>query len=239
MSRSVPLLIAGLASMLPILASAEDESRAVRVSGTAVAKVVPDIVVWTVRLKHTDPNLKVAREASDEATRQILSMRAALKIGAQDVQTGSLSIDKVFQRDRSGNEQAFRHYAFQRTIIMRQRNTEGFDDILQKLTGIENVSVSYSLESSEYHKIRRDTRLRALKIARDKATEMTELLGAKLGPVLTIDESTPGRPSWNSSPISNAAFYVGEPATPDDIQGTFAPGSIQIRVSVNVKFGIE
>mgnify|MGYP001814993793 CR=1 FL=1 len=217
MSRCTWLLLAALTCGVTTDAQAEDTTRSVKVSGTAVAKVMPDTVVWHIRLTHTDPNLKVAREASDAATREILAMREALNIAAKDLQTGSLSINKVFHRDRSGNQQAFRHYSFQRTIVMRQRDTKDFDDILQRLTGIENVSISHSLESSDFHKLRRETRLRALEIARDKSNEMTEFLVSNQVPVLNIDETSPAQPSWYSSHVSNAAFHVGEPATPDDI----------------------
>ena len=37
----------------------------------------------------------------------------------------------------------------------------------------------------------------------------------------------------------NVEIYSGEPAQPDDIEGTFAPGSIEIRVSVDIRFAIE
>jgi uncharacterized protein YggE len=241
MSNSSAALILGLTTLVTFAhrARAEDATRSVKVTGTAVAKVKPDMVVWTVNVTNTDPNLKVARETNDEGVRKILKLRGELGIDAKDVQTGNLRIRKVFDRDRSGNQGAFRHYSFQRTIVLRQRDTAKFDDVLQNLTGTENVEISYSLESADFHKVRRETRLRAVKVAKEKASEMTTLLGAKLGHVLTIDESSPGRDPWRGSPTSNAAFYSGAPAQPDDIEGTFAPGSIEIRVSVNIRFAIE
>ena len=147
----------------------------------------------------TNNNLKLAREENDTRTRQVIALREALQVDAKDLQTGNLYINKVFTRDRSGNQGAFRHYSIHRTISLRQRDISQFDDVLQKLTEIENVEVSYTLESTDFHKIRRETRLRAVRVAKEKATEMTELLGAKVGHVLTIDETSPGRSnSWNS-----------------------------------------
>lgn len=218
---------------------AEDVTRSVRVTGTAVARVKPDTVVWNITATNTDANLKLAREANDEQVRNLLALRDKLGIDAKDVQTGNLRIQKVFERDRSGNQGAFRHYSFQRTIVLRQRDTANFDDVLQDLTGSENVEISYSLESAEFHKVRRETRQRAVEVAKEKAGEMTSLLGAKLGHVVTIDETSPGRDSWRGSSISNFAFDSGSPAQPDDIEGTFAPGSIEIRVSVDIRFAIE
>ncbi len=241
MLNSIAALILGLITLVTFTnpAQAEDVTRSVSVTGTAVAKVKPDTVVWTIIVTNTDANLKVAREANDEVTRKVLALRAQLEINAADIQTGNLHIRKVFERDRSGNQGAFRHYSFQRTIMLRQRDITKFDDVLQDLTGTENVEISYSLESSNFHKVRRETRLRAVKVAKEKAGEMTSLLGAKLGHVLAIDETSAGGDSWRGLSTSNTAFLSGPPAQPDDIEGTFAPGSIDIRVSVNIRFAIE
>lgn len=219
-------------------AQAEEHQRVVQVTGTAVAKVKPDVVVWNIHLTHTDPDLTLARELSEAALEKLLAMRGEFKIDASDVQTQYMRINKIYQRDRSGNQGAFRHYAISRYVTMRQRDLEIFDDVLQKLTAVENIEVSHSLESSSFHDIRRETRLRAVKIAREKAQEMTELLGARLGPVMNINETqNPGY--WAASPVSNAMYSMGEPATPDEVQGGFAPGAIEIRVSIDVAFAIE
>jgi uncharacterized protein YggE len=241
MSNAPAALFLGLMTLftLSTQAVAESFTRSVSVTGTAVAKVKPDVVVWSVNVTSTNTNLKIAREANDEVTRKVFALRADLEIDAKDVQTGNLSIRKVFERDRSGNQGAFRHYSFQRSIVLRQRDTAKFDDVLQQLTGMEDVQISYSLESSDYHKIRRETRLRAVTVAKEKAAEMTSLLGAKLGHVLAIDESSAGRDNRRTLGTSNTMFFSGTPAEPDDIAGTFAPGSIQIRVSVDVRFAIE
>ncbi len=241
MSKSAAAVILALTTLVTFAhpARAEDVPRSVKVTGTAVARVMPDTVVWTVSVTDTDANLKLARDANDERVRNVLALRDKLGIDAKDLQTGNLRIQKVFERDRSGNQGAFRHYSFQRTIVLRQRDTAKFDDVLQDLTGTENVEISYSLESADFHKVRRETRLRAVKVAKEKASEMTSLLGAKLGHVVTIDETSAGRDSWRGSPASNAAFYSGPPAQPDDVEGTFAPGSIEIRVSVDIRFAIE
>lgn len=241
MPNSSVALILGLTTLVTFAhrTQAEDSTRSVKVTGTAVAHVKPDMVIWTVNVTNTDTDLKVAREATDEGVLQVLKLRFELEIDAKDVQTGNLRIRKVFERDRSGNQGAFRHYSVQRTIVLRQRDTAKFDDVLQDLTGAQNVAISYSLASSDFHKVRRETRLRAVKVAKEKASEMTSLLGAKLGHVLTIDETSPGRDTWRGSIASNTRFDSGPPVEPDDIQGTFAPGSIEIRVSVDIRFAIE
>ena len=98
--------------------------------------------------------------------------------------------------------------------------------------------MSYQLESSEYHKTRAKTRLEAVKAAREKAAAMTDLLGAKLGRVLRISEPKESRTSPYSN-FSNSSFSAPRQAEPDEAPGTFAPGAIEIKVSIDVDFEVE
>lgn len=88
-----------------------------KVTGTAVAKVKPDTVLWTVHAISTDPDLQSARSDSDQRTRQVLNLRDDLDIDAADVQAGHLSIQQALHRDRDGNQGAFRHSSVQRTVL--------------------------------------------------------------------------------------------------------------------------
>ena len=74
--------------------------------------------------------------------------------------------------------------------------------------------------------------------ARKKAAEMTELLGGKLGRVLRIAEP---QEMWGGSYFgnSNIAYSAPRVAEPDEAPGTFAPGAIEVKVSIEVAFEIE
>jgi uncharacterized protein YggE len=211
--------------------------RHVSVTGTSVARVQPDTVVWHITVKRANRDLAKAQGDCDEGVKKVLAMRAELKLKPEEAQTGYLSIEKVYDRDRAGNQVSFRHFEAVRTIKLRQRDTSQFDAVLARLVDASDVEVSYQLESSDYHKLRAQTRLEAVKAAREKATAMTELLGAKLGRVLRISE--PKEASSHYSIASNSAFVAPRQAEPDQAPGTFAPGAIEIRVSIEVDFEIE
>ena len=77
----------------------------------------------------------------------------------------------------------------------------------------------------------------AVKAAREKAQAMAELLGAKLGRALSIAEP---KETWGGSHFaSNSMMVSPRQAEPDAAPGTFAPGAIEIRVSIDVVFEIE
>jgi uncharacterized protein YggE len=213
--------------------------RHVSVTGTAIARVQPDIVAWHVTIRRTDKELAKAQAACDEGVKRVLGLRVDLKLKSEDAQTGYLSVQKIYDRDQAGNQTSFRHFQVERTITLRQRDTSRFDEVLARLVGAGDVEVSYSLESSEYHALRTKTRLEAVKAARKKATEMTELLGSKLGRVLRIAEP---QENWGASSYfgnSNVAYSAPRAVEPDEAPGTFAPGAIEVKVSIEVAFEIE
>jgi uncharacterized protein YggE len=232
-------LVASLLSWgMAVAEEAKLSPRHVSVTGTTIARAQPDIVAWNVTIRRTNRELEKATAACDEGVKKVLALRGQLKIRPQDAQTGYLSVQKIYDRDQAGNQTSFRHFEVVRTVTLRQQDTKGFNEVLAQLVGADDVEVSYQLESSDYHKLRAQTRLEAVKAAREKAAAMTELLGGKLGRVLRIAEP---RESWGSqySGISNTAFAGPRQAEPDEAPGTFAPGSIEIRVSIEVDFEIE
>ena len=212
--------------------------RHVSVTGTSVAKVQPDIVVWHVNIRRANKDLAKAQAECDETVKKILELRRELKIKPEDAQTGYMSVQKIYDRDAAGNQTSFRHFQIDRSVTLRQHDTGRFDAVLAGLIGTADVEVSYSLESSEYLALRTKTRLEAVKAARKKANEMTELLGGKLGRVLRIAEP---QENWGTSYASNynSGFSAPRAAEPDQAAGTFSPGAVEVKVSIEVAFEIE
>ena len=128
--------------------------------------------------------------------------------------------------------------AIDRSVTIRQREMDRFDEYFSKLVSSAEMEVNVGFESSAVYDIREQTRLKALRIARHKAEGMANELGAKLGKVLTIDEHRQSAFPFN--PMSNASFFdPGNRPEVDTSGGTFAPGAIEVRVTVYVTFAIE
>lgn len=228
-----------LATGVVQLQADDDSARRVSVTGTAITRVQPDLVVWNVVARRTNQDLAEAQADCDAIVKRILALRAEEKLKPEDVQTGYLSIQKIYDRDQAGNVTSFKHYEVVRTITLRQRDTSRFDEVLAKLVATNNVEVSYQLESSDYHKLRVQTRLDAVRVAREKAAAMTELLGATLGRVVRISEPKTGGDTSFSNYRSNSVSVAPRDAEADEEPGTFAPGAIEVRVSIDVEFEIE
>ncbi len=217
--------------------------RSISVAGTHVTRVAPDIVVWEVSTSDFDKDLKKAKDSSDAKLKAIFKLRDELGVKPEDVQTGYLNIGKEYEHEQYGGRGAFKYFSVTRRVTIKQRDIKRFDEFLAKLVGSADIEASYSLESSRFHEIRAETRLKALRIAREKARAMTSEFGVKLGKVLTIDESEPQRYAfWGNREFnfaSNDASRAG-PVSEDEAEGgTLAPGLIEISVTVKATFEIE
>jgi uncharacterized protein YggE len=243
--RSIRLLAlaALVTSSVSTLSAVETTERKVSVTGTAVTKVAPDIIVWSLTTTDIDPSLLAAKGQSDAKLKAIILLREALGVAEADVQTGHLQIAREYERDAQGNRREFRHFVVTRTVTYTQRALERFDEFLTKFVGAAEVELSFAFDTSKRVAIREETRIQAVLAAREKAAAMTKALGANIGKVLTIEEEGGASASWLSNGNNFSNFNRSVPgeegAAPDVGNGTFAPGTIEVRISVKVSFEIE
>jgi uncharacterized protein len=234
-----PMTITCGAGSCPFAAAGSaPDARTISVAGTAVMRTMPDTIVWRISTSDFDKDLISAKESSDRKLKAILGLREGLKIDKEDLETGHLSIRREYEYDERGHQKAFKHFAVTRSVTVRQRDVNRFDEFFSKLVSSAEMEVSVSFESSRLHELRAQTRLKALRIAQEKAEAMLKELGVNLGKVIRIDEHRPtGQPF---GPMSNAAFFdAGSAPEVDTAGGTFAPGAIEVRVTVYVTFAIE
>lgn len=82
------------------------------------------------------------------------------------------------------------------------------------------------------------TRLKSVAIAREKAEAMAGELGASIGDVLTMEEQVDW--GYGNMMANNWSWDdQGGDAAIDTTTGTFAPGSIEVRVSVGTVFELR
>ena len=235
---SLSLAVALTFTVYTSVDAAPTEMRTISVTGTAITRSVPDVIGWSIQTSDTDKELAAAKQRSDTKIRQILSLREKFGIEPQDFQTSHLNVRKVYRRDRQGNRNEFQHYLVTRSVSIKQRDLNRFDEFLSQLLTNTDAEVNFHFELSRRQEIQNATRLKALEAAKQKAQDMTHALDARLGKVMTISEQTP-----TISPrrmMANTIMAERAPAGgADAVSGTFAPGAIEVRVSAHVTFEIE
>ena len=212
-------------------------TRAISVTGTVETKVTPDLIVWSISLTDTDPDMREAKRRSDEKIEAVLALREPLGIAREDIATGTLSIRREYERDERGNRGEFKHFVVNRHVTIRQRDLNRLDEFLDAFVASAEMDVHFNYESTKIHDVRADTRLEALKIARQKAQAMAVAVNARLGKVLTIDEHSGDRPNpfTNNAIMEQSTITRNTPGV-DESSERFIPGAIHVRMTVYVTF---
>ncbi|NQU25961.1 MAG: SIMPL domain-containing protein [Candidatus Nealsonbacteria bacterium] len=238
MARQIALLLTLLLTLVVGTLRAEEAAppRSISVSGTALMKAAPDQVVWHIQLTDFDKDMRKAKQRNDEKIEAVLALRKPLDIGEYDLDTGRLSINREYERTQRGERGPFKHYRVSRSVTIRQTDLKRFDEYLDRLVASSEMEVSFGFESSQIHKLRADTRLRAMNEAKKKAGDMARVVGAELGKVLAINEHSPNQ--RYVSPMSNASFSHSPPPV-DAASDRFVPGAISVQVSVYVTFELK
>ena len=238
--KTFPTLILGLTLALSSVGHSQVHApvRSISVTGTMKTKIAPDQILWHIQLTDTDVEMRKAKSASDERVKSVIGLREKLGVLPGDLETGTVSIRREYHTDNRGNRGDFKHFLVRRSVTIRQRDLKRFDEFLDSLVASTEMEVSFSYASSTIHEVRADTRLKALKIAQEKASAMAETIGAKLGQVLTISEH-PQDGSRNSGMMAqnNMSFTINPGV--DVSSDRFVPGAIDVQITVYTTFELE
>jgi uncharacterized protein len=238
MALLVPsLMVCGHTQAQAVEATLAATARTISVTGTATTRAVPDTVVWHVTTTSTHAKLKGAKRQSDAQMASILKTVRALGVTDSDLQTGALQVVKEHERGQYGSPGAFRFFRVTRQITIKERDVSAFDRFLTGLVSSADLEVSYSLTTSEITRIRAETRIKAVKVARDKATAMLEALDETLGQVITLGNQ--GGPQPNYGGRTNAFSFESARSGSMGSGQTFAPGMLEVHASVNATFAIR
>jgi len=235
MKRNVAVILALLCAASTTSSAKQDEPlRSITVSGTVETKIAPDMIVWNISLTDTDKNMRAAKERNDARIESVIALREALDVGELDIETGAVSIRREYDRDQRGNRGDFKHFIVSRYITIRQRDLKRFDEFLDAFVSSTEMEVNFQFNSSKMHEERAETRLKALRIAKEKAQAMAEAVGATLGKIITIKENTQSF----TSQISNNMVTASTP-DPDLASDTFIPGAMRVQMTVHTTFELE
>src|ERR1035441_270657 len=153
-------------------AFADPPQRKVTVVGTAIIKVVPDEMNWTVQVSINDATLAKAKERHDASLGAALKYIKGLGGAVRDLQTGGIRIDKNTDAPPT-SAAAEKPYtcSTQFTFTLTDFAKYGqIADALSKLDGMQVQSVDYAHRKEEA--TRRDALKKALLNAHDKANDL-------------------------------------------------------------------
>lgn len=159
--------------------------RSIGMAGVADTLVVPDLVVWTVRVNDLDPMLIEAKQGNDEKLAAVVEALEKVDIVAGSLNTGPARIERQFRRCDDGVNR-FSHFSVRRTVTFRQEDPAAVEDVLDKLVAAADIEASCYFDLSDAEGIMKVLRTRAMDQARDKAQSLAAHAGLTLGALTSI-----------------------------------------------------
>ena len=250
------LIVASLALLLSLFASRSyapatpalaagsecDSSRTVQVSGSAVIKVVPDLVTIQLGVTSNDITPQVVYDRNTAAIKKVMAAIRALGVADKDISTDYYLIHPVYE-DYSSLD--IKGYRIDNTIVVNLKDVSKVSQVLAAaLSAGANEVVDVQFKTTQLRQYRDQARELAMKAAQEKARDLAGAASVQPGCVLTIDEN-----SWSyyGSPWSgryqpqaqNVMQNAPGSVQPPSDDGPISQGQIAVQAEVQVRFGLK
>lgn len=211
-------------------------TRAVSVNGEGEAVARPDRARLNLGAEALDPDLKRAEADVNRIVRDFVAQ--AKKLGAKDEQISAtgVSISPEYVWPEGGRERKFTGYRVSRQVELRIDALDKLGDYLLKATSAGFTSVSPPmLESSKAPELQRQALVHAANDARGKAKLLAETLGAKLGVVMRVTESSVGIPM---PMMEMKQMRMASAPADGNAEMGLSFGEIRVRATVSAEFDL-
>ena len=205
----------------------------ISVTGTGRATAEPDLVLLQLGIEVERSTVAAAREDAAASQQAILDALQANGVDEDDIQTVQLSVGTRYDYS-SDNERVLRGYNVSNVVSITLRGVEGASAVIDAAIAAGGNSVivrdiAFAIEDPT--ELREAARRDAVEDARERASQLAEAAGIKLGRPISIVES--GFTPFQQRGIAEAAFAQADTAT------SIQAGELDILVSVNILYAIE
>lgn len=217
------LALAG--TMLSCEVDAASEPGIIAVQGSGIVEVVPDIADIAIGVDTEDATPAGAIDANSAAMNRVVADAKRAGVDDRDIQTSILQLDP-YSRDDRGKE--ILRYRAVNTVRVRVRDLARVGTVMRDLVGsganrLQGVRFSSANPTPHLDQARRQ----AVADAKRRAALLAEAVGARLGPIAEITEST-----WNDPGVVTEARAMRQ-AVPVE------PGQLALRATVQIKWRLE
>ncbi|WP_203296311.1 SIMPL domain-containing protein [Luteirhabdus pelagi] len=203
----------------------------VDVTGEGTVRVVPDKVEIQVRVENTGKNATLVKQQNDKTVSEVIKFIKSMNIADKDIQTQYIRLNKNYNY----NEKSY-SYSANQSIAITLRDLKKYEDLMNGLlqSGINRID-GVSFASSNQEEMEREARTKAIMDAKQRATDYASVLDQSIGKAVSISE-------FSSSPNYPQPMYRAMAVTESDASGgqaPIAPGELEIKVKVNVRFELN
>lgn len=220
-------------------------ARTITVSGDGKITAKPDLAYVTLSVSSTGKTVKEVTSENNTKMNKVIEELKKLTIAEKDIATTEYYLSPEYDSQQvvySPVTLADRKlpkiigYSLNQSLGVKIRNLEIADQVLDIATasGANQVS-GLSFQIDDTSNFKQEARAKAFQTAREKAQQMANSAGVKLGRVVTFSESFGDYPM----PYANFAMNKTMMAEDSSVAPQLQPGSQDLNVNVTVTYEIE
>jgi uncharacterized protein YggE len=220
-------------AVTPAAAQTSDKTdRVITVSGSGQASGTPDVAYLSLGVDTTDADVGKAVEKTNQAINAVTEALKAAGVDAKDIQTTNFNVYPEDRTDpKTGAPSGERVYHVQNSVSIIVRDIKKTGVVIDAgLKAGANTLNGLSFGIADTKKLEQEARLNAVNDAKDRASQLAEAFGVKVGAVVAVNESA-GR--VYSPPVAFKSEALVNNTT--DIK----PGQMSVNVDIEVSFAIE
>jgi uncharacterized protein YggE len=208
------------------------------VDGNGKTNSAPDVVVLSLGVQSEQKTVAQAQKEAVDAMGKIIQVLKGSGIADKDIQTRQFNIQQMTRWDDKQNTTIVTGYRVSNMVDVKVREITKAGSVIDSvataggdLTRINGINFSVD-DPAPLYKIARE---KAIQAATDKAKQMAQASGVKLGKILYITESTINVPVPLNTLMMKSAYGGDVAAAPTSISG----GELEFRVTVQIVYELN
>jgi hypothetical protein len=221
---------------LPSVSGQSVDRPLITVSGQAEIMVVPDEVVFSLRVVTVDKDLMTAQHRNDEVVKKVLALARSYQIPPALIQTGYISLDEKYSDEEATRKPSvFLGYEITKKIAIVLRDVSKAETMLADIfkSGVTRIE-GVEFRSTQNRKYKDQARALAIKSAQEKANALAREIGQTIGKAYSIVEE--GMNPYANVTANTMRGVIGDYS---DSDSTIALGQISITARVLVSFELK
>jgi uncharacterized protein len=207
--------------------------RIISVTGTAEIKLPPDEVQLTLGIDSHDKELVVAKAGNDRHIKKLMALAHTAGVEAKNIRTSALTMGPEYSDEKIPKLLGYR---VSQTVTVRLTDISKYEDLMTNFlkAGVNRVDGIY-FRVGDPMKYREETRLKAIRVAREKANTLAKELGQSLGKPWEVTEGA----DMDTTPYLSANSRVSFNMAAQEEAPTIAGGEVTIRATIRASFQLE
>ena len=236
-------LVAALTSFSLIAGSALPDNRHISITGSASLTAKPDIAVIELNVESIKETSLAAKQSVDLKVNEFLKRMPKFEISSKNVSASNIVTEPNVEYSEN-DEPIVKGYVASRTLKVSLSQLAHLNDLLNfalqvGLNEIEDITLKSSLSSS----LKKKAKKLAIEDAKNRAAEMAEAFGSRLGKIYSINEtrntSDYSYRYGSNEGIERIEVTGSKIKNADLIPGRYLEAEITFDESVKVVFDLE